>query len=456
VLDEPYWSLARELTAESEGQPSKHELHMELETGAFPHATPQFEGPASGEPWDLLESEVAEREAHSESTETLLDDASLGLENGYIPHEGDRVAMRGRWIIDCGHNDFHGELHPLTFMAFGHQEGAKTVVHVLANGYRVTQLYGSGTEEVNGPAKGKPFGPALEESITKLVKTSVATNLKTPLSLLVGIEKTLPSTVPFNVCAPEGEPGPLTATYNFVKRTGVTIEAKHAKRSQCATFNVTINPEKYKAQQPRSRTCEMPWPWLSERIRESLGLEGVKASEVESIKVNATGGTFTITYAGETTEQIKWNATAGEVELALDALGAVEPGDIHVLGGPGGSNPYTLVFAGNLANQAITPVTTDRSGLTGGKKLASVVVLRPGGELDLRRFILSEIEQGEKVALEEEGAFSAIGRIEENVALTPITSCLDPLSAPAPNPEKHLTMNNHQAFPFYGEVTVER
>src|SRR3954453_1768725 len=29
TLDEPYWSLARELTSESEGNPSKHELHME-------------------------------------------------------------------------------------------------------------------------------------------------------------------------------------------------------------------------------------------------------------------------------------------------------------------------------------------------------------------------------------------------------------------------------------------
>jgi len=55
VLDEPYWSLARELTAEKEGQPSKHELHMELETGAFPHFLPQHVGPNEGQPWDLLE-----------------------------------------------------------------------------------------------------------------------------------------------------------------------------------------------------------------------------------------------------------------------------------------------------------------------------------------------------------------------------------------------------------------
>jgi hypothetical protein len=201
TLDEPYWSLARELTAESEGHASKHELHMELETGAFPHELPQRRGPASGEPWDLLASEVSERESKGESTTTLLDDALFGFESGYLPQEGDRVAMRGRWIIDCGHSDFHAELHPITFMAFGHAVGSKTVVHVLANAYRVTQLYGSGTKEVNSPPQGKPFPEGFEESVSNLVKTSVFTTEKSPLSLLVGLEKTLPSTVPFKVCA---------------------------------------------------------------------------------------------------------------------------------------------------------------------------------------------------------------------------------------------------------------
>ena len=103
---------------------------MELETGAFPHRMPQREGPAEGEPWDLCprKTEVIQRKNTANRPCTLIDDASLGLESGYIPHEGDRIAMRGRWIIDCGHNDFHAELHPITFMAFGHEEGNKTVV----------------------------------------------------------------------------------------------------------------------------------------------------------------------------------------------------------------------------------------------------------------------------------------------------------------------------------------
>jgi hypothetical protein len=42
------------------------------------------------------------------------------------------------------------------------------------------------------------------------------------------------------------------------------------------------------------------------------------------------------------------------------------------------------------------------------------------------------------------------------MALDPQAACLDPLSAPALNPEKHQTVDNTQPFPFYGEITVER
>jgi hypothetical protein len=459
ILDEPYWNLARELTAEQEGQPSKHELHMELETGAFPHEVPQRSGPVEGEPWDLLQSEVEERESKSEPTETLLQDASLGLESGYIPQEGDRIAMRGRWIIDCGHGDFHGELHPLTFMAFGHQVGTKTVVHVLSNGYRVSQTYGVAVGEVNSAPKGKLFPQAFEEAAAKLVQSAVLFGGSTHLALLGELEKTSPSTSPVKVCAPEGETGPLVATYSFIKRGGAKVMVKHPQRGQCATITATIEPTKYKALQPRARVCDMPWPWLSDRIAESLGVEGLRNNEAERITVNATGGTFTITYAGETTAPLAYNASATQVREALESLGAIEAGDIAVFGGPGGEGggtPYTLVFAGKLAEQSITPVTTDRSALTGGKKLASVVVLRPGGPLDLRRFILSLIEQKAKIALEEMGNFAAISTIEADMALNPRTTCLDPLSAPALSPEKHLTINNKQPFPYYGEIQVEK
>jgi hypothetical protein len=121
------------------------------------NAQPQLKGPAEGESWLTLDTKAHENRKAA-----------------YIPQEGDRIAMRGRWIIDCGHNDFHTELHPITFMAFGHAVGSKTVVHVISNPYRVTQLYGFGTAEVNSAPKGAPFPQALEETITSVTEKSIA------------------------------------------------------------------------------------------------------------------------------------------------------------------------------------------------------------------------------------------------------------------------------------------
>ncbi len=48
----------------------------------------------------------------------------LGIEidGGLMPaayrvHENDRVAIAGRWIVDCGHSDFHTEIHPPLIVA---------------------------------------------------------------------------------------------------------------------------------------------------------------------------------------------------------------------------------------------------------------------------------------------------------------------------------------------------
>jgi hypothetical protein len=453
-LDEPYWSLARQLgpgaSEGAEGNESEtHEIHVELESGALMHSLPQREGPLSGEDWEILPTEP--------KVPTLVVEALENLEEGYIPTSGDRIAMKGRWIIDCGHNDFHSELHPITFMAFGHQSGGKTVVHVLSNPYRVTQMYGAGPVAVNSPASGKPFPEGFEETVENLVKNAV---LGSPPSngvdLLPTVERTLPSVTPFKVCAPEGSSGKGKVHYSFVQRKGVKLKVKVSKPTRCATVTASLSSKKYRAQQPRVRTCSMPWPWLSTKIAESLGITEVRNDEVEAITVNATGGTFTVSYGAETTAPINYNASAKEVQEALEALPALK-GNVKVTGGPGGEGggtPYTLTFEGALAEQAITPVTTNRSALTGGAKLASVIVLKPGGTLDLRRFILSLIEQKVKIMLEKATFFGSIKAIEEKVALTPFTSCLDPLSAPAVT-GAHRSINNEQPFPYYGEITVE-
>jgi hypothetical protein len=465
ALDEPYWPLARELGPGASEGGGEHELHMELEVGQLLHALPQLNGPAEGEPWGLLPFEQTQP-----PTPTLDAQAHENVEAAYIPHEGDRIAMRGRWIIDCGHNDFHAELHPITFMAFGHEVGSKTVVHAISNPYRVTQLYGFGTGEVNSSSpKGAPFPQGLEEAITAVTEKSIA-GISAPIALPVGIERTQPSTTPWIVCGPSATSTKPRIRRDFVSRQGVLITVKALKGTDCATASARVGGPNgefgdYTALQPPSRSCGLPYPLVSAEVAGGLGISGVRVNEEERITVNAGGGTFTISHGGETTAPISFNASAAQVQGSLESLASIGPGNVMVKGGPGGEGggtPYLVEFVGKLAKTAITPLTTDRSALTPSKSgafLATVVVLRPGGALDLHRFILSLIEQKVKAGLEfaeEHGKFvGAIERIEANVARTPQVACLDPLSGPLPSPKEPLLEDQQQPFPYYGEVQVE-
>jgi hypothetical protein len=82
----------------------------------------------------------------------------LGFETdqGLVPpdyrgrvNKGDRVAMFGRWIVDCGHDDFHSEMHPPLLMGFGRQGSGSsgqpaTVSEVISRPYLVGQTFEDG------------------------------------------------------------------------------------------------------------------------------------------------------------------------------------------------------------------------------------------------------------------------------------------------------------------------
>lgn len=89
-------------------------------------------------------------------------------------------------------------------------------------------------------------------------------------------------------------------------------------------------------------------------------------AEVQTLTESGTisGGTYTITFNGQTTAAIAYNATAATVQAALEALSNVVPGDIAVTGGPVDTTPLTLTFYGNLIGN-VNQVTVDTTNLTG-------------------------------------------------------------------------------------------
>jgi len=89
--------------------------------------------------------------------------------------------------------------------------------------------------------------------------------------------------------------------------------------------------------------------------------------EVQSITITGTptGGTFTLTFGANTTSALNWNATASQVQSALQALASVGAGNALVTGGPGPGAAFQIQFTAALGLASQSLVTTTAS-LTGG------------------------------------------------------------------------------------------
>jgi len=85
--------------------------------------------------------------------------------------------------------------------------------------------------------------------------------------------------------------------------------------------------------------------------------------EVQSVTLtNATGGTFRLAFAGYVTAPLAYNATAAQVETALEALTSVD--NVTVTGNAGG--PWTVTYGGTQANTNVPRLDGDVSGATNG------------------------------------------------------------------------------------------
>jgi hypothetical protein len=113
------------------------------------------------------------------------------------------------------------------------------------------------------------------------------------------------------------------------------------------------------------------------------------ANEAQTVTITGTptGGTFTLTFDGQTTAGIAYNATAAAVQSALEALSNINPGDVAVTGGPGPGTPYVVTFvwgesAGRVGRD-VPQMTTSGASLTGGTSPASAVSTTTAGGPDV-------------------------------------------------------------------------
>ncbi len=129
-------------------------------------------------------------------------------------------------------------------------------------------------------------------------------------------------------------------------------------------------------------TLEIPANVPQLGLERDSGIRDVVSSRQSiSITGNPTGGTFTLTFTRpdtavqDTTAPIPFNATAAQVQSALEVLIGVGTGNVLASGGPlvgAQSQPVSIRFQNALAARFIAPLTAT-SSLTGGTTPAIVI-----------------------------------------------------------------------------------
>lgn len=99
-------------------------------------------------------------------------------------------------------------------------------------------------------------------------------------------------------------------------------------------------------------------------------------SQVQTLKITGspTGGTFTLT-SGTATSALPYNATAAQVQTALEALASVGGGNVTVTGTSiSDANGLDITWIGKL--QGVTKAITSAASLTGGTTPAATVTVK--------------------------------------------------------------------------------
>lgn len=143
--------------------------------------------------------------------------------------------------------------------------------------------------------------------------------------------------------------------------------------------------------------------------------------EVQELEIDATGGTFPVTFDGDTTDpELDFDAPAEDVAAAVIAASdSLEEGDLEVTGGPGdagGNTPYVFTFASRLGN--VGQITSSGSNLTGRRSDSGCrgrgsrgAGASPDGSLGPRRYEATIGGQPQAVGAWSELLFTADGKV---------------------------------------------
>lgn len=122
---------------------------------------------------------------------------------------------------------------------------------------------------------------------------------------------------------------------------------------------------------------------LAETATRLHGITAEARNEIQKLTITATGGTFTLAFPDEAsenvTEELPWDVTRAELQLALEALPAIVPGDIVLTETAAGE--FEIEFKGELSSTNVAQLIVGTGSLTGGS--ATVEMLQDGMDTGL-------------------------------------------------------------------------
>jgi hypothetical protein len=115
-------------------------------------------------------------------------------------------------------------------------------------------------------------------------------------------------------------------------------------------------------------------------------------NEVQTLTVNATGGTYRLGLDGQFTTPLAHNANQAAIQAAIDAL--LAPGNCTV----GGTGPFTFTFGQEYGNRNVAVLQVDAGAATGGTP--AIVKTTPGsaGATGTMAAVVSGASDGTQIA----------------------------------------------------------
>jgi hypothetical protein len=181
-------------------------------------------------------------------------------------------------------------------------------------------------------------------------------------------------------------------------------EVATALQPTSATLDATVNPEgavtEYSFQYVDQHSFETEGGFASPDMVETASMSLAPVDAIQTVTVKATSGSYLLRFKGESSAEISFEASAPEVQAALEGISAIGAGNVSV------SNPeaglYAVEFIGSLGDSEQPSLEAESTSLketvVEGEeertKTGSVTVAttRPGADLFTDRPVSAAIE----------------------------------------------------------------